>query len=82
VNSAAFSPDRRRIVTASDDKTVRICDVFPGTQGLVSAAKSAISAAPQVQSEKAAAFGHPILAERRFPNGPRWTEATRSTHRE
>ena len=34
--SAAFSPDGKRIVTASADKTARVWDVFPDTQALVS----------------------------------------------
>jgi hypothetical protein len=44
VNSAAFSPDGRRIVTASDDNTARIWngDGFLDTQSLVSAAKAAV----------------------------------------
>jgi hypothetical protein len=42
VYSAAFSPDGKRIVTASADKTARIWDVFTDTQALVSAAKAAV----------------------------------------
>jgi WD40 repeat protein len=42
VNSAAFSPDGMRIVTASADKTARVWDVFPDTQALVSAAKAVV----------------------------------------
>ncbi|HTZ67316.1 MAG TPA: toll/interleukin-1 receptor domain-containing protein [Roseiarcus sp.] len=38
----AFSPDGKRIVTASGDGTARIWDVFPNTQSLVSAAKVAV----------------------------------------
>ena len=40
--SAAFSPDGKRIVTASGDKTARVWEVFANTQELVSHAKSAI----------------------------------------
>jgi hypothetical protein len=40
--SAAFSPDGRRIVTASKDQTAGIWDTFPDTQGLVSQAKADI----------------------------------------
>ena len=42
VYSAAFSPDGKRIVTASQDKTARVWDLFPDTQALVSAAKAAV----------------------------------------
>jgi WD40 repeat protein len=35
VNSAAFSPDGRRIVTASGDHTARVWRVFPNTQSLI-----------------------------------------------
>jgi WD40 repeat protein len=36
---AAFSPDGKRIVTASDDKTARLWEIFANTQELVSHAK-------------------------------------------
>jgi WD40 repeat protein len=36
VRSVGFSPDGQRIVTASDDNTARVWDVFPDTQVLVS----------------------------------------------
>ncbi len=39
VYSAAFSPDGKRIVTASWDKTARVWDVFPDTQALISTGK-------------------------------------------
>ncbi len=39
---AAFSPDGKRIVTASRDNTARIWNIFPDTQALVSAAKEAV----------------------------------------
>ena len=39
--SAAFSPDGKRIVTASDDKTARLLRIFPDTQELVADAKAA-----------------------------------------
>jgi hypothetical protein len=42
VNNAAFSPDGKRIVTASWDKTARLWNIFADTQELVSAAKAAI----------------------------------------
>ena len=42
MTSAAFSPDGKRIVTASRDKIARLWDVFATTQQLVSAAKAAI----------------------------------------
>jgi WD40 repeat protein len=41
VQSAAFSPDGRRIVTTSDN-TARLWEVFPNTQALLSAAKAAV----------------------------------------
>jgi hypothetical protein len=42
VYSAAFSPDGKRIVTASADKTARLWEIFANTQELVSHAKAAI----------------------------------------
>jgi hypothetical protein len=42
VDTASFSPGGKRIVTASDDKTARIWDVFPDTKSLVSHVKAAI----------------------------------------
>ena len=41
MRSAAFSPDGKRIVTASDDKTARLWEIFANTQALVSHAKAA-----------------------------------------
>ena len=40
VNSAAFSPDGTRVVTASDDQTAKIWRVFPTTQELIDYARS------------------------------------------
>ena len=40
--SAAFSPDGKRIVTASEDKTTRRWEIFANTQELVSSAKEAV----------------------------------------
>jgi len=42
VGSAAFSPDGKRIVTASWDHTALLWEVFANTQELVSHAKAAI----------------------------------------
>ena len=42
MRSAAFSPDGKRIVTASDDKTARLWEIFADTQELVSHAKAGI----------------------------------------
>jgi hypothetical protein len=39
VLSAAFSPDNKRVVTASSDGTARLWGVFADTQKLISAAK-------------------------------------------
>jgi WD40 repeat protein len=39
VSSAAFSPDGKRIVTASDDETARLWVIFANTQELVSHVK-------------------------------------------
>jgi WD40 repeat protein len=33
VNSVAFSPNGKRVVSGSDDKTVQICDVETGKVG-------------------------------------------------
>jgi WD40 repeat protein len=35
VSSAAFSPDGKRIVTASADKTARLWEIFPNAQAYV-----------------------------------------------
>ena len=40
VVGAAFSPDGKRIVTASDDNTARLWKIFADTQELVSHAKA------------------------------------------
>jgi WD40 repeat protein len=42
VNSATFSLDGKRIVTASADRTVRRWEIFANTQELVSHAKAAV----------------------------------------
>src|SRR5712671_1327958 len=42
VSSAAFSPDGKRIVTASSDNTARLLRIFPGgTEEIVAVAKAA-----------------------------------------
>jgi hypothetical protein len=46
VLGAAFSPDDKRIVTVSEDKTARVWDVFPDTQALISTAKAAAPRCP------------------------------------
>jgi hypothetical protein len=42
VSSAAFSPDGKRIVTASRDNTARLWEIFVNTQQLVAHAKAAV----------------------------------------
>jgi hypothetical protein len=63
VYGALFSPDGKRIVTASLDKTARIWDVFPDTQALVSRAKVAVPRC--LTSAQRKAFFLP-------PNPPQW----------
>ena len=49
VNSIAWSPDGRRLATASSDKIARVWRVFPITQGLVDEAKAMV---PRCLTEK------------------------------
>jgi WD40 repeat protein len=42
IESAAFSPDGNRVVTASADNTARVWEVFPTTQALVDRVKEAV----------------------------------------
>jgi WD40 repeat protein len=43
VNAAAFSPDNTKLITASNDKTVRIWDVISGEQTAIAQHDSAVS---------------------------------------
>ena len=53
MNSAAFSPDGERIVTASNDFTARIWDIFPDAQVLASRAKAEIPRCLTLEQRKA-----------------------------
>jgi hypothetical protein len=52
VNSAAYSPDGKRVVAASSDGIARLWDVFPNAQELIAAATAAVPLCLTVEQRK------------------------------